>query len=154
MPFVGVELTVHAVGELVPAPAVGVAVAPRRADDDRENPGCPNEVVPVLERQSGRYAIAVDVANTEQAPAALGGPSADDAVHLRRHAPETGCLNDAVPGGDDDGVDGRGRATGADPEHAALVSIASGPLDRRERGHDRGLIQLPDVDAGVRLHGH
>src|SRR5581483_4339238 len=113
-----------------------------------------DEVPAILGRQPGWNALAVGVADAQQTPATLGCPPADSPVHLRRHLPETGSLDDAVPGGDNDGTDDRDGRAGTDPEDAALFPIASGPLDGRERSSDRGLVQLPDVDARIGLDVH
>src|SRR6266568_890931 len=147
--FTGADLAVGAGGEFVPAPSLRVVLAAARADDDRED-----AVGAVLDREPGRDAVAVGVADTQQAPGAFGRPSADGPEDLRGDPPEAGVFDDAISGGNDHGAHDRGLATGADPEDAAFLPVASGPLDCRDRRADCGPVQLPDVNGRVRPRVH
>ena len=50
-------------------------------------------------------AVAPHAGFAQQTPATLGCLPAYSAVHRRRNLPEVSSLDDAVPGGDNDGMD-------------------------------------------------
>src|SRR6266568_4930287 len=157
--FTGADLAVGAGGEFVPAPSLRVVRAPGVlavviGSGGCEDAGGADEVGAVLDREPGRDAVAVGVADTQQAPGAFGRPSADGPEDLRGDPPEAGVFDDAISGGNDHGAHDRGLATGADPEDAAFLPVASGPLDCRDRRADCGPVQLPDVNGRVRPRVH